>query len=343
MFQIHNKTPYPSGLAFFLNAQGAEQVTVVSKATFQLPTYFDSECVLSAEQRPILYCDEYFAEPGRSSLHYPADVVLGKYTTDVGIIGHVHSPSGRPASRVRASLVLGDLRKDIDVHGDRTWRANWSGGFSATVPEPFVSLPIRYERSFGGTDITDDDPRQHAAYPPNPIGTGFRQKRAAVAQHPLPNFEEPNQEISCWEDRPPPAGYGFIAPSWSPRCLFAGTYDTDWQTTRAPLLPKDFDLRFCQASPPSLQTRSFLTGGETVKLTNLSRQGNLSFSLPKLVLRYRCRIGISDVEAIADLWTVVFEPDAGLVCMVFGKAFPIGKQPARMRFVEVEQLGLRVS
>lgn len=343
MFQILNKTPWPSGLAFFIDAQGAEQVTVVAKATLQLPVAPQGSWEPANAQRPVLYADEYFAEPGKSSLRYPSDVVLGKYTTDVGLIGSVYSPTGHPVPELRATLQIGALRKDIQVQGDRVWRSGWTGGVTPTAAAPFTRLPLRYERSFGGTDTTDNDPRRHGWHPENPIGTGFRLNKRAIDNHPLPNFEDPAAAITSWTDRPAVAGYGFIAPSWSPRYQLAGTYDDTWKRSRAPLLPVDFDLRYCQAAAPALQTSSFLQGGEPVRLVNLSPRGDLEFCLPKINLRLTCRLGCEEVIAFAELWTVAFAPDEDLVYLVFGKTFPIGKQPARMRFVKIEDGGTGLS
>ena len=52
--------------------------------------------------------------------------------------------------------------------------------------------------------------------------------------------------------------------------------------TRSPLWANDFDDRYHQSAPADQRAAGFLRGGELVELTNLTPDGVLRFSLPKV-------------------------------------------------------------
>jgi hypothetical protein len=339
MLQILNKTPFEAALALITDQYGTEKVTVAIKGTFEIPVR-NGEVRLADKQLPVLHTDEYYGKPGKSSIKYPADLVLGKVNTDIGLIGRAHSSGGKPAKQITVSLVVGQMQKSIIVTGDRQWRKHTLiPGFSMTDPIPFTEMPLIYERAFGGIDQTHKNGRKHGWDKGNPIGTGLRLNENAVENHRLPNLEDPNHLISHWKDKPPVACFGFIEGSWEPRLQFAGTYDDAWLKNQFPLLPIDFDLRFFNSAPSDLTARGFLRGGEPVQMVNLSKRGNFGFNLPKTEISLMFRLGETRNHQKADLWTVVFEPDQDRFYMVWGGSFCVGKQPSRMRYVKVEMDG----
>src|SRR5262249_44792319 len=146
------------------------------------------------------------------------------------------------------------LAKTVRVFGDRVWKPGVLG-LAMTDPEPFVAIPITYERAFGGADRTSDNPKKHDWERRNPVGTGFALDPQRLIEQKLPNVEDP-KPLSGWgRSRPRPAGFGPIARHWLPRAEFAGTYGEKWQTERLPLLPEDFDERFYLCAPADQQTR----------------------------------------------------------------------------------------
>jgi len=339
MLQILNKTPFEAALALNTDLDGAEKVTVAIKGTFKV-TPRHSNVRLADEQLPVLYADEYYGEPGKSSIKYPADLVLEKLNTDIGLIGIAHSPAGKPVKRLLVSLKVGTLKKTIMVTGDRQWQKSaFLPGFYMTDPRPFKEMPLIYERAFGGVDQTHKNEKKHGWDKKNPIGTGFRLNKNTVENHRLPNLEDPDHLISHWKDKPPVACYGFIDGSWEQRLQFAGTYNDEWLENQFPLLPMDFDVRFFNAAPPHSIAKGFLKGGEPVQMVNLSQKGILEFNLPKLEISLMFRLGETRNYQKADLWTVVFEPDDDRFYMVWGGSFCVGKQPSKMRYVKIETDG----
>ena len=339
MLQILNKTPFEAALALNTDQDGTEKVTVAIKGTFKIPPRH-GDVRLANEQFPVLYTNEYYGEPGKSSIKYPADLDLEKINTDIGLVGIAHSPADRPVKRLLVSLKVGTLKKTIMVTGDRYWKKRaLLPGFYMTDPIPFKEMPLIYERAFGGVDRTHKNEKKHGWDKKNPIGTGFRLNNNTLENHRLPNMEAPDHLISHWKDKPPVAGYGFIEGSWEARLQFAGTYDDRWLENQSPLLPMDFDVRFFNAAPPDLIAKKFLKGGESVQMVNLSQKGILEFNLPKLEISLMFRLGETRNHQKADLRTVVFEPDLDRFYMLWGGSFCVGKQPSRMRYVKVKMGG----
>lgn len=339
MLQILNETPFKTAISLTTDQSGADRVNVAVKGTFIL-THKDNHTRLATEQLPVLLVDEYFGKPGESSIKYPVDLVLEKLNTNVGLIGNARSPGGRPVKQLITSVTIGSLNKSILVTGDRYWiEKSLSAGFDMTDAIPFTHMPLVFERAFGGADLTEKNSSKHDFDRRNPIGTGFRTNRNAVANHKLPNLEDPTHLISHWKDRPPIACFGFADSAWDPRLRYAGTYDDGWLKSQCPLLPEDFDLRFFNAADPDLVSETFLKGGEPVRLVNVSEKGVLEFSLPTLDIRLMFRLGQYRDYRKADVWTVAFEPDQDRFYMVWGKSISVGKQPSRMRYVKVEMVG----
>ena len=200
-------------------------------------------------------------------------------------------------------------------------------------------MPLIWERAFGGRDETESGPVEEAR---NPIGTGFHTANgfAPVEGMWLPNVEDPSAPISSWQQRPSPVGFAPIDAHWEPRRSYAGTYDERWQQTRAPYLPHDFDARFLQLAPPALVTPTHLQGGEWVDLRGLTPSGQLRFQLPAAVPHVVYRLDREVVERPPVLDTVIIEPDAGRLVLVWRAALACDKKALRVREVIVSLPGV---
>src|SRR5262249_54919003 len=157
----------------------------------------------------------------------------------------------------------------LRVTGDRVWKGGAMGGY--TKPELFTTMPLVYERAFGGVRYRNGRPVSWNSC--NPVGAGLSPTGSHEEGERLPNVENPDCLLSSGSRALSPAGFGPIARDWSPRREYAGTYDETWLAERYPLLPLDFDERFNQYAPEDMQPRSFLTGGERVELENLCADG----------------------------------------------------------------------
>ncbi len=315
MLQLDNRTPYAAERTIVMDKAGAKSWVVAVKATFDLGQ--NGVTALADAQLPVLYSPEHLGDAGTSSIRYEADLIPSKRATDVLVNGHAHAPGGRPTSAVDVNLRVGHVNKRLRVFGDRYWGVGFPGRLRASSPVRFERMPIIFERAFGGWDQTDPDPARQKLEPRNPIGSGFAIAERHLEGRPLPNVEHPTQLISSWSDRPAPAGLGAIASYWSPRLEWAGTYGDAWAKHKLPLLPDDFDDRFHQCALPDQQVQGCLRGGEEIALDNLSEFGSLRFALPKIYLAFSTRFGKERVEHRATLQTVVIEPDARRLVMVW--------------------------
>jgi len=324
MLQLTNSTPFQAQLMALPDQHGIDTLFTVVKGTFAI----GASPSVADEQVPVVLADEHEGDPAASSIRVPSDVCLEKPGTDVLLSGSAWAPGGKPAWQMDVSVSVGPVAKTVRVFGDRVWDAGGAMGWVAS----FVRMPLVWERAFGGTDQTKDGP---TAEPRNPVGAGFRAPQGVkpLAGLPLPNIEDPLALISSWKDAPPPAGFGAVAPHWLPRRKYAGTYDEAWQTKRAPFLPTDFDPRFCQVAPLDLVVQGHLRGGELVEVRGVTATGVLRFPLPTVRVQAEYRLENATEVRPAVLDTVIIEPDANRLVMVWRAALPCDKKVFKVREV----------
>jgi hypothetical protein len=333
--KIENRTPFAFEPLFIADEDGRPLLVPIVKATYRITK---KGLVLAEEQVPVNFAGEWWGEPGKSSYKYEPETALPKPATDIVLIGHAYAPGGR-ATEVDVTLRVGSIEKVVRVFGDRRWK-NGLTGASMTKPEPFERIPLIYERAFGGWDRTNEDPKKHGYEPRNPVGVGYHSKHGKLPDDAkLPNLEDPRHLIKRPYDTPPPAGFGFISPDWKPRCDYTGTYDAAWETTRRPLLPRDFDRRFFNAAHPDLTSTEYLRGDEPVLLTNMTPAGTSEFTLPA-VPTARCNVAVrdgSEGDLLVNLDTIIINADEALLLLIWR-----GQRQLRYGPVETASLTLDV-
>jgi len=331
MLQLKNATPFAATLFSAPDPEGVDTLFAVVKGTFRLDTVRPDD-----EQEPVLLKDRYAGDPAATGIVEPSDVSLSKKGTDVLLLGSACAPRGRTSTEVRVSWRIGSVAREAVVSGDRRWEIGPLGP-KPTPPAPFETMPLVWERAFGGIDRAPGDATRVDAEPRNPAGTGFRLRvgGSPVAGTLLPNVEHPSERVRSPGDRPAPCGFGPVAPHWLPRRAWAGTYDEAWVRTRAPYLPADFDARFLQCAPEEQVVPGFLKGGEPVRLEGLSPAGPLSFALPSLRVSVTFRLDTGQETRPAPLDTVLLKPDAGRLVLVWRAAFPCDKKLLKVREAEV--------
>ena len=326
MLQLKNKTPFEAGIAVLPDQNGVDSLIIIIKATFSLNGKVD----VAAEQVPLIYADEYWGEPGQSSLKYASEMHLLKPATDIALVGHAQAFDRRPVHQFDVTLSAGNLRKVMRVSGDRWWISS-----RPTPPRPFETMPLVYERAFGGLHKINDEVLFE---PRNPVGSGFagKRKNRELDKLPLPNLEDPRSLISSPGDCPPPAGYGFIAPSWLPRKIYAGTYDEKWQKNRAPFLPADFDSRFFNAAHTELVSNGYFKGGEPIEAVNVCAQGHLRFKLPICQMETSVSVAGKKENPTLNLETVLIEPDELRFSMLWRGALACDKKALKIEQINID-------
>jgi hypothetical protein len=320
VLQVHNETPFKARLFVFPDEDGVDTLYIVIKATFVVT---GDRIRVAEQQRPITLADVRNGGEG-SSLRYASEAHLCKPATDVIMVGEAYAPRGKAATEVDVALRVGTTRKVVRVFGDRYWRATF-GSWGPSSPQPFVRMPLVYERAFGGAARPNQPGTPFEAR--NPVGVGFRGDRTPDEMEgtPLPNLEDPVALINDLDDCPAPACFGFVAPSWEPRRSRAGTYDEAWRRSRAPYLPKDFQRQYFQEASPNLVCPGYLVGGEVVEVANASREGLLRCSLPRRPFDVSVVIaGDSSLPSMA-LETVLVEPEEGNIALTYRGAVRVDK------------------
>lgn len=319
--QLVNRTPFMVQQMPLTERNGATVMRVVVKAAYDVAP--DGTVALAKEPARIVFADEYFGQPGASAVCYESDVSLHKPYTDLVVKGNAVAPNGNLASRVEVSLrYAGRMLKTLHVSGDRVWEHGLTG-WRSSPPQRFATLPLTYERAFGGCDESGNEPR-------NLVGVGYHTDVSRdLVGAPLPNVEYAEQLISSPRERPAPAGLGVVARSWQPRLGFAGTYDQRWLDERYPLLPLDFDTRFNQ-SVASDQWLPRPRGGESIVLTGMSTSPQFRVVLPSCSLRLGARYRDHAEDRAMELDTILVEPDDSRLTLVFRDTLDIHGDPFRL-------------
>jgi len=321
-----NQTKLVAGWTMGFQKDGRELVVVAVKGTFAIPERVDREPSLAEVQVPLVTSDTFTGAPGFSAVAHEVDFAHHKPACDVLVNGCAHAPGGRPASCVPVALMVGPVKKHFEVIGERFYELGLLGS-STPPPKPFTSLPISYDRAYGGADRHPREPNQIRTYADNPIGVGYypltqghdRSGKALACTREMGKpADEPNQSYR-------PMAFGPLGRNFKERVKYAGTYDQEWMDRRAPFFPDDFDDRYFQAAPAD-QQMPYPQGGEVVVLENLSPRGRLIFPLPRLnvpVLFIPYRRAAFQRQAVID--TIVIEPELDRFTMTWRTSVPMDR------------------
>lgn len=330
---ITNTTAFPAALFVFTDKDGQKSCVVVVKATFDV--FPDGESQPAEEQATLVYCDEYHGNPGANSVRYECDFVPVKSRADVLVNAEAIVPNGRPVRALEVALAGPGINKRALVTGDRVWQEGHSG-IGASVAIPFSSLPLVWERAFGGSDSTHEDKSQNGSELRNIVGVGFHLNSDVntIVGTPLPNVEDPNEPVSSWSDKPPPTGFGPVGRAWQPRVGFAGTYDDHWLKETRPLLPQDFDNRYFQAAPVDQQLPQ-LEPGSGFGCANMSAGGGFVAYLPALQVPVRFRLNDRTESSVVVADTLILEPSATRLILVGRCSLRLPRKLTSLREIEV--------
>jgi hypothetical protein len=331
VLQLKNISPFAAAMGVLPDASGIDTLYVIIKGTFTL----EPQVAVAEKQAAPTLVDVYWGDAGASSLRYSGELHLPKPGTDVILNGLARGT--RPRDTHLVTLTAGRRRKDIQVFGDRVW----SGSGRPSSPEPFLSMPLVYERAFGGVDRAADGSLR-GAEERNPVGVGFTAGRSAreMAGERLPNLEDPRQLLTRVGDRALPACAGFVAASWLPRRQYAGSYDEAWQKSRAPYLPADFQPLFFHAACPEMTFAAAFQGGEPVSIRGVSVRGDLLFAVPRCALRVSARVAGRVQRGTVQLETVLVESEMDRFVLTWRAAIPCDKRALKIDVVTVALDGL---
>ena len=329
MLQLHNQTPFKATMVVLPDRAGIDTLYVVVKATVNLRPSLS----LAAVQVPPTLADEYYDDPATSSLRYATEIHIGKIGTDVLLTGSAWARDGRPVPSMTVGIKVADRQKAIIVTGDRVWQDG-----APSSPKPFESIPLVWERAFGGVHRRGEE---MVGEDRNPVGCGFAGGRSTGDMQglPVPNLEDPASPVQRVGDAATPACMAPIAASWLPRRRYAGTYDEQWERSRAPYLPDDFDQRFFQSAVPELAFTRYLRAGEQVHVAGVMPDGPILFTIPDAQLSVAVTVAGTIEQPDVNLETLLIEPDENRACFTWRAAMPCNRQALKIQKVLVTRAG----
>ncbi|TDR39313.1 hypothetical protein DFR29_1162 [Tahibacter aquaticus] len=332
--QVRNTTPFPH-LRFDKMGKGRRfHDVVVVCASFVLDS---GRLKPAAVHRGPVIADRLWHPDAAavSSLQCATDVLLIKPGSDVYVTGTVRPLDARPCREWHGLLRverdgLPLIHKILRFTGPRRWQRSLLG-WSLTVPEATMAVPLRYELAYGGWWYDKGDAMDAAARvcEENPSGTGWfgtadrrHHPRARYAHGQAvagPQIEYADSPIHSDNRRHRVAGFGPVARHWMPRHRHAGSYDAAWlaqfQHEEIPDYPADFDYRYFHYAPEDQVIGAGLIGDEDLMLAGVFAEvPGVSARLPHLWMEAVChRSGDEPLSQAMRLDTVHVDLDAMLV------------------------------
>jgi uncharacterized protein YjbI with pentapeptide repeats len=287
-----------------------DSLTVIVKGTFDIAN--GGPARLRKESEPVAG-DVYADDDDTKSLVYASDFAVVKAKVDVTCVGSAYAESGRGVAS-HVEFAFGKLRRRAAVFGDRRWNTRLGVRTAPTEPEPFASIPLTYERAFGGPS--------HDA---NPVGLG---RDGGL----LPNVEDPDRLIRSPSDAPAPACFGPIPITWPERAKKLGTYGGSYREKRWPYFAEDFDRAYFQAAPAS-QRLERAAGDESFTIVGMDPEhtridGRLPGVRPRCFVERTEAAGGGFEELKLELDTVAFDMNEGKVNLVWRGLVEVSEEEA---------------
>ncbi len=236
--------------------------------------------------------------------------------------GSVFAPGCFPHA-TRVALRVGEQSRSLRVWGERRWVKN-AGKLVASAAAPWESLPLSWERAFGGT----------VEIPPGPIGPNKLPHPGGRLQHPmnprgmglcldpntaegiaLPNIESETESMKQPIEQPRPAGF-------APCPDLAALRMPDGPPPNATEDPEGFvraALRVAHAAPGELIFPA-LPEGTPIELTGVGRTA-LRLEVPRCPIRVAVRKGRALTPLAAAVRSIHLSGDDGAALVTFGHPF----------------------
>ena len=356
-------TQLPNGQAMLaVNDREQQIVSIGWKETYDIAE--DGFCGLAEEQAPFEDPTEERPEP---------EFFPYKSATDLVVQGAAHAPGERSVPEMIAAVLVGRMRKEIKVIGDRTCTYQHGQAPKFSEPEPFTTMPLGYERAYGGKDPS---PREKTleellavhpgTYPRNDTGRGY-----VLANEPdsmeglaLPNLENPRDRLtpnrlvvgdsSNWWKQPLPESFDWTRPHWYPRMVHLGLAPEGLPSDERlisevkkgylpvghqrlcanPFTDPHFSLRFTNGAAWDL-IFPYLRADEQIKLKGMRPQGDWLVQLPGTAPEMLVRFRGASSRVLPVLHTVLIQTDEARLTLVWRGAWsPPVKLPTKLPTIQ---------
>ncbi|MES0100484.1 DUF2169 domain-containing protein [Mesorhizobium sp. M0019] len=329
MFVSRNTTPFLAETFPYQDKHCVKFCVAVVRATFDVDA--QGNCIPAKEQSPFVFADTHYGDPETTSVRVESDFVPVKPKCEVLLDAQAVAPSGRPVESMEVALIGPGIDKRAILTGQRRWFKTGLG-VQASRTTPFVSMPLAWHLTFGGTDRTD--PEKPHGDGVNPIGTGFLVSQADPDGVLLPCVEHPQSRVRIWNDRVKPIGFGPVPRFAKQRAQYAGTYDKHWLDNIFPYLPPDFDDRYFQAAPQD-QWLGLLRGGMVFGCVGMTENGRFKVQLPGLSVpvRFVYEDRIERKAVTPDTLTII--PHEGKIVLVGRVGTKLPRKIVKLQEVQV--------
>ena len=321
--RIQNHTPFPVLCFESRSVEDQPFDTVVARATLELA--HGRVLRLSTRQEELVLADEFFGEPGTSSVRVESDLAPAKPQCDVVVIGAARPPGGGEAASWPVSVRVGELEKRLRVTGPRAWVRGEGGAFTLGEPEPAAEVPLRFELAFGGAARRGE---REEICEQNPLGKGFSRDFAleGVDRVEAPQIEGLDDPVTALGREHAPEGVGVYGRAWLPRRERAGTFDDAWLASTWPRLPADFHFSYWNGAHPGLIVPGMLDGDEEIALTGFDPAGERRYRLPGHGVFLLLHLDEGEpVPVLMLLDTLIVDLERGKASLVYRAA--LGRQP----------------
>ncbi len=249
--------PDKLGEVVFASPDGQRRIGVLLKRTYTFQDGGGCDVADEDQQEPICFEEVTYEEldpPRVSPVQVDNDLFAFRRKTDLVVQGSAYAYVN-DVSMTHVSARIGTFERTIRVYGERRLIRGINGELVFDLPEPFDSIPIRYDRAYGGVDVTafkrrpaplmlrelaqvmpqfpiaTDTPFHYAR---NPCGRGFliEDDEESLAAVEVPNLEFPFDPITPerlavrsvhgWVDAPLPACMDWQSAGWFPRIAYLG-------------------------------------------------------------------------------------------------------------------------
>ncbi|MDN6886511.1 DUF2169 domain-containing protein [Variovorax sp. CAN2819] len=185
------------------------------------------------------------------------DLGMPKRSAEFLATGHAYTAHQQTRNQCMVKMRVGTIEKSLRVSGDRYWLDR-----RATPPRDFESMPLDWQRAYGGASFAD-----------NPLGIGADEETInGVRTRRLPNIEAPDALIQRHDQQLTPAGFGAIDVMWPRRFARVGKdYGERWAREDFPAFSGDMDWHLFNAAPEDQWWRDTdsIPGGASYEIWNM--------------------------------------------------------------------------
>lgn len=273
----------------------------------------------------------------------PSDVVPRRdRALEVIVLGSVYG-GGQPRQMVE--LAVGERRQRLLALGERRW-SGADPDARISEPEPFDTLPLTWERAYGGAaecwiDAHSVIDLEHGM---NKYGRGFDAARLSVDvgkafqappgyprlapkyRRELPNLEDPRRPIARWDDDPRPYCWATVPTDIGVHIQRAH----DRMREQRPLTQEEMlELVYHRAHPDWILP--IPAAGAKVTLKGMTRRGVWSFALPRLRVLADYELGARSGVRELDPHLLMLLPEESRFYLVYRHFFTMRVDAATTR------------